>query len=65
MIKLFEHNKRGMSQTKIALRSGVNQSSISRELKRNIGNRSYSVMQVKDKTIKRLKNSISYEVMKL
>ena len=44
MIKLIALNKIGMSQVQIALQLGVHQSTISRELKRNIGKRGYIPM---------------------
>ncbi|MCK5818502.1 MAG: hypothetical protein KAH18_04450 [Psychromonas sp.] len=56
-------NISGISQTKLALQLGVNQSSISQELKRNTGKIGYRVKQAKNKAIIKRKNSISCPVM--
>jgi IS30 family transposase len=61
--QLFALNKSGMSQSKIALQLNVNQSSISRELKRNIGKRGYRPKQAENKAINRRHRSISCPVM--
>ena len=61
--QLFALNKSGMSQSKIALQLNVNQSSISRELKRNTGLRGYRPKQAENKTINRRQRAISCPVM--
>jgi IS30 family transposase len=52
-----------MSQTKIALQLGVDQSSISRELKRNKGLRSYRPKQANEKADFRKKDRVKARVM--
>ena len=54
-----------MSQTKTAEQLSVSQSTISRELKRNIGNRGYQVKQANNKAIQRRKKAVSCPVMTL
>ena len=48
--QLYALNKTGFSQQKIALAIGVNQATISRELKRNTGKRGYRYKQAQEKT---------------
>ncbi|MCK5819628.1 MAG: helix-turn-helix domain-containing protein [Psychromonas sp.] len=52
-----------MSQTQIALKLGVNQSSISRELKRTTGKRCHNLKQAENKVIQRHNNIISNTVI--
>ena len=47
--QLYALNKTGFSQQMIALEIGVSQPTISRELKRNTGNRGYRYKQAQDK----------------
>jgi len=61
--QLYALNKSGMSQTKIALQLGVDQSSISRELNRNKGKRGYRPKQADNKTKLRKKRTIKGSVM--
>jgi DNA-binding MarR family transcriptional regulator len=61
--QLYALNKSGMSQTKIALQLGVDQSSISRELKRNKGLRSYRPKQANEKADFRKKDRVKARVM--
>ncbi|MCP4324927.1 MAG: helix-turn-helix domain-containing protein [Alteromonadales bacterium] len=58
--QLYALNKSGMNQTQIALQLGVDQSSISRELKRNKGKRGYRPKQANEKANLRKKETIKY-----
>lgn len=61
--QLYALNKSGMSQTKIAEQLDVSQSTISRELRRNIGKLGYRPLQANNKAIKRQVNAVSCPVM--
>ena len=54
--QLLALNQSGIIQTKISVQLGVNQPSMSRELKRNTAKRGYRVKQVENKAIIRRKN---------
>jgi IS30 family transposase len=61
--QLYALNKSGMKQTQIARELGVDQSSISRELKRNKGKRGYRPKQANEKANARKKETIKSRVM--
>lgn len=61
--QLYALNKSGMSQTQIARQLNISQSTISRELKRNIGNRGYRPKQANNKAIKRRARAVSCSIM--
>ncbi|MCK5819669.1 MAG: IS30 family transposase [Psychromonas sp.] len=63
--QLYALNKSRINQTQIAEQLGVDQSLISRELKRNIGNRGYRVKQANNKAIQTRKKAVSCPVMTL
>jgi IS30 family transposase len=61
--QLYALDKTDITQAKIALQLGVNQSSISRELKRNTGKRGYRPKQAHDKALLRKKETVKSRVM--